>query len=205
MFTGIITGRGRLAKIKWELNRLTYAVMFPDDLLEGLVPGASVSIDGACQTVTQIEGNLVWFDAIQETLDKTTLSLLREGDLVNLERAAKMGDELGGHLLSGHVFGTVLLAHVQENIYILHYPEHIDRYLFEKGFVAIDGISLTIASLNREKNCFSIHLIPETLKRTTLALKKPGSRINLEIDSMTQAVVETTERVLKERELAFST
>lgn len=197
MFTGIVSGRGKIAKKEFLKNRLSYAIAFPEDLLEGLKIGASVSIDGACQTVTKIDGSLVWFDAIKETLDKTTLGLFEIDDEVNLERSAKLGDEIGGHLLSGHVFGTIIISSIKENIYTFQFPKEWSRYLFEKGYVAIDGISLTIASIDKGKNCFSIHLIPETLKRTTLGSKKPGAQINLELDALTQAVVETTERMLQ--------
>lgn len=195
MFAGIVGGKGKVAKAEWSDNRLNYVLAFPQDLLEGLKIGASVSVDGVCQTVTSIQGHLVWFDAIMETLQKTTLNALKEGDFVNLERALKLGDEIGGHLLSGHIYGTASLISIKENTYTFQCPQGWTKYLFEKGFIAIDGVSLTLGAVDRKEGLFSVHLIPETLRTTSLGAKKPNSLLNLEFDSLTQVAVETIERL----------
>lgn len=197
MFTGIVRATALIAALELKGNVLRYAVDFPSHYLKGLEKGASVSIDGVCQTVVKIENNWVWFEAIDETLFRTTLGTLKQGTRVNLERSARLGDEIGGHLLSGHVFGAVTLVNIKENIYTLQCPPEWTKYLFSKGFVALDGMSLTLVSVNRAQGLFTVHLIPETLKQTIIGKKLVGDQMNLEFDAMTQAVVETTERILK--------
>lgn len=189
MFTGIIRAIGEVAELKKKEGLLQYAVSFPHKDLEC---GASVSIDGVCQTVVKIENGQVWFDAIDETLKRTTFDSLHIGQKVNIERSAKIGDEIGGHLLSGHIYGTALLSHIEGNIYTFTLPPDWMKYLFSKGYIAIDGISLTLVDV--EKGKFTVHLIPETLQRTTLGTKRPGDRVNIEFDALTQAAVETVER-----------
>lgn len=191
MFTGIIQTIGTVVEVHKEGNRLHYALSFP---FEGLKIGASVSIDGVCQTVVKIEGASVFFDAIDETLARTTLDTLSVGKRVNIERAAKIGDEIGGHLLSGHIFGTVTLENIEQNVYTFTCPPEWMKYLFEKGFIALDGASLTLVEV--AEGHFTVHLIPETLKRTTLGAKKVGERVNVEFDALTQAAVETVERLI---------
>ncbi len=176
---------------------LRYSVELPGELLAGLEKGASVSIDGVCQTVVAIEEREVFFDAIGETLSRTTLDALAPGREVNIERAAKLGDEIGGHLLSGHIFGTAVLQKVEGNIYTFSHPHEWTRYLFPKGYVVIDGTSLTLVAV--QKGTFTVHLIPETLQRTTLGNKAVGERVNLEFDALIQAAVETVERILYEQ------
>lgn len=191
MFTGIVHAIGEVVELKKKEGLLQYAVAFPHEKLE---LGASVSIDGVCQTVVNMENDKVWFDAIEETLQRTTLGNLEAGRKVNIERAAKIGDEIGGHLLSGHIYGTARLARIEGNIYAFAIPREWMKYVFAKGFIAIDGISLTLVDVKEAE--FTVHLIPETLKRTTLGAKKPGDRVNLEFDALTQAAVETVERII---------
>lgn len=194
MFTGIVKGVFPVSSVQNE-GILRYAVAMPENLREGLEIGASVSIDGVCQTVVKIEGDHVYFDAIEETLRVTTLNGLQEGDQVNVERSLRMGDEVGGHLLSGHVIDTAqILEKIEEKgetIIRFAVSEGLKKYLFAKGYVAIDGISLTIVGIDP----LSVHLIPETLKMTTLGFKKPGDLVNIEIDQQTQVIVETIERM----------
>lgn len=139
---------------------------------------------------------------MQETLRITNLGKLQVGDEVNVERAMKMSDEIGGHLLSGHVYSMALIDEIirTENNYQIWFklPEpHLIKYILTKGYIAIDGISLTIAEV--ENGRFCVNLIPETLQRTIIAQKKIGDKVNLEIDSQTQAVVDTVERYLAEK------
>ena len=150
-------------------------------------------------TVTSQKDSVVNFDAIQETLSRTTLGQAIEGDMVNLERALKMGDELGGHLLSGHIMSTSSIISKKNNgegIDIkISLNEKLKSFVMEKGYIAIDGISLTVGTV--ENNSFNIHLIPETLERTTINSKIEGSMVNIEIDSITQAVVSTVSAIMK--------
>lgn len=198
MFTGIVQALAKISALQKKNSILRYAVNFPSELLLDLKRGASVSIDGTCQTVVDIEGNEVWFEAIEVTLAVTTLNSLEIGSSVNVERSLKMGDEIGGHLLSGHVYGKLPIASIEENIYTFKCPAEWMKYLFPKGFIALDGVSLTLAAVTKELACFSVHLIPETLKRTTLGHKKEGSFVNLEFDAMTLATVDTVLRYSSE-------
>jgi riboflavin synthase len=193
MFTGIVQSIQKIIQMrKGDNGALTYAI----DYYEPVPIGNSVSINGVCQTVVKQDEEGLWFDAIEETLNKTNLSSLQPGQEVNCERAARFGDEIGGHLLSGHIVCTVPLKSIHNNIYTFLVPGHWRKYLFEKGYVALDGISLTIVSMNQESGELSVHLIPETLKRTTLGKQEISAQINLEIDALTQAVVERTEAFL---------
>ena len=174
----------------------------PIDLLDDLKLGASIAHNGVCLTVTRIDGDLLSFDLMQETLRITNLGKLQVGDEVNVERAMKMSDEIGGHLLSGHVYSMALIDEIirTENNYQIWFklPEpHLIKYILTKGYIAIDGISLTIGAV--ENGRFCVNLIPETLQRTIIAQKKIGDKVNLEIDSQTQAVVDTVERYLAEK------
>ena len=198
MFTGIVAGMGRVESIDGEeLVRLV--INFSTVSTEGLEVGASVSVNGVCLTAVEITGSTVAFDVISETLDLTTLGTLAEGNWVNLERALKVGDEIGGHLLSGHVMGTgeiIVREETDENTdLVIDCPTDIMRFIQPKGYIAIDGISLTVGRV--EENTFSLHIIPETLRLTTLGVKGLGSNVNLEVDSMTQTIVATVERMME--------
>ena len=143
-----------------------------------------------------MEGTEVCFDAIEETLDRTTLGELNQGHMVNVERSLRMGDELGGHILSGHVMTTAkIIGRIErgEGLDLLvENPIQARPYILEKGFIAIDGMSLTIGEVSDES--FALHIIPETLRITTIGGKGVSDNVNIEIDSRTQAVVETVMR-----------
>lgn len=198
MFTGIIQKVVKVAEIIKQEELLSYALYFDKDLKKKLLIGASVSIDGICQTVTKIEGDLVWFDAIKESLDKTTLGTLLKGSEVNIERAAKIGDEIGGHLVSGHICCRAQIFSIKKNIYTLTAPSYWLQFIFPKGFVALNGMSLTVCEIIDEKY-FTVHLIPETLKRTTMGTKSVGDEVNLEVDYLVQAYLTKREHYGKER------
>ena len=200
MFTGIVAGMGRVESIEGdELVRLV--INFSTVSTEGLEIGASVSVNGVCLTAVEITGSTVAFDVIAETLNLTTLGTLAEGNWVNLERALKVGDEIGGHLLSGHIMGTgeiIVREETDENTdLVIDCPADIMRFIQPKGYIAIDGISLTVGRV--EENTFSLHIIPETLRLTTLGVKGLGSDVNLEVDSMTQTIVATVERMMEDK------
>ena len=195
MFTGIIQGTGCVQSVRRD-SIVTIDVQIPST--EGLEIGASVSIDGVCLTATSVS-DTVTFDVIPETLERTTLGSLSSGSNVNVERALKFGDELGGHLLSGHSMGTAEIVAVENQDYTIQCPPEMAEYIQEKGYIAGDGISLTIGKTSG-KGGFDVHIIPETLRLTTLGSKGVGDQVNIEIDAMTQAVVETTKRLMESKE-----
>jgi len=195
MFTGIIQGTGCIQSVRGD-SIVTIDVQIPST--DGLEIGASVSIDGVCLTATSVS-DTVTFDVIPETLDRTTLGSLSSGSNVNVERALKFGDELGGHLLSGHIMGTAEIVAVENQDYTIQCPPEMAEYIQEKGYIAVDGISLTIGKTSG-KGGFDVHIIPETLRLTTLGSKGVGDQVNIEIDAMTQAVVETTKRLMESKE-----
>lgn len=205
MFTGIVQGTAEIVAIEEKELFRTHTVRLPAELLPGLALGASVAHNGCCLTVTAIDGDCVSFDLIKETLRITNLGELQVGDIVNIERAAKFSDEIGGHLMSGHIMTTAEICKIiqsennREVWFKLQDAEQI-KYILHKGFVGIDGISLTVGDVTKSKFC--VHLIPETLERTTLGAKKLGHRVNIEIDPHTQAIVDTVERVLAQRDAA---
>lgn len=202
MFTGITRGTYEVVATQTSGTVLTYTVALPDTLCTGLQLGASVAIDGVCQTVVRIDGCQVTFDAIQETLACTTLDSLRVGSKVSVERSMRAGDEIGGHEVSGHVVGTGQIAervhHEGVCDICVAVPQDWMRYLLPKGFVAVDGSSLTIGQ-TEPSGRFWIHLIPETLRLTNLGHKAVGEQVNIELDSRTVAIVDTVERVLAQR------
>ena len=199
MFTGIVQGFCPVVAVHAQRN-LRHLRLLMSGLVADLALGASVAVNGTCLTVTQIDGQEVAFDVIQETLDHTNLGLIEVGTRVNVERSLQFGDEIGGHVLSGHVSSKVQVSALQqdENMRVLRCSVPIQwmKYLLHKGFVALDGASLTIASVDTQSNEFAVALIPETIARTSLGAIEEGDWLNLEIDKQTQAVVDTTERLL---------
>ncbi|MDH5784139.1 MAG: riboflavin synthase subunit alpha [Chromatiales bacterium] len=202
MFTGIVQGTAEVVQIDEREKFRTHVVRLPEALLPGLAPGASVAHNGCCLTVVKIDGDSVSFDLMQETLKVTNLGELKVGGVVNVERAARFGDEIGGHAMSGHILTTAEVTKVIEspNNHQIWFrlPQQWMKYVFTKGYIGIDGISLTIGDV--EGNEFNVNLIPETLQRTNIGTRKTGDRINIEIDPQTQAIVDTVERVMGERE-----
>ena len=176
----------------------THTVELPEDMAGGLQTGASVAHNGCCLTVTETDGRIARFDLMAETLDKTNLGRLKAGDLVNLERAARFGDEIGGHLMSGHITATTEILRIErtEHNTTMHFalPAALKPYILPKGFVGLDGCSLTIGNVGEDSFC--VHLIPETLRRTLFGTRQAGDTVNLEIDPQTQAVVDTVGRIL---------
>jgi len=201
MFSGITRGLHSVVDVSREPGLLHFAVELGDYGAD-LAPGASVSIEGVCQTVTRFADGVAHFDAIQETLDKTTLGELSVGMEVSVERSARFGDELGGHEVSGHVTGTGTLSErVVEGHDVrlrITVPEDWMRFILPKGFIALDGSSLTVGA-DLGEDYFDVFLIPETLRLTRFGDKPVGARINVEPDPKTVAIVHTVERVLAQR------
>ena len=203
MFTGIVKGRATVREIEKRQGLYTLKIAFPKDFDEGLEIGASVAVDGVCLTVTAHAPGEASFDVMQESLARTTLIDLSAGDEVNVERAARDGAEIGGHPLSGHVDCTAEIVSVEtpENNRVLRFqlaPEWA-RYVFAKGYIAVNGCSLTVSDMDRSTGQFSVWLIPETLRVTTFEAKGPGDRANIEIERGTQVTVDTIRGYLDER------
>lgn len=198
MFTGIVQGAAEVVGIDEKERFRTHRIRMPAGQTAGLAPGASVAHNGCCLTVVAVDGELVSFDLMQETLRVTNLGELGIGDKVNVERAARFGDEIGGHQMSGHIICTAEVTRViesQNNRQVwFRMPDALMKYVFTKGYIGVDGISLTIGDV--EGSDFNVNLIPETLARTNMASRRPGDRVNIEIDPQTQAIVDTVERVL---------
>lgn len=209
MFTGIVQGTAEVVAIK-ELEQFrTHVLRMPAEMREGLKTGASVAHNGVCLTATAIDGECVSFDLMRETLRLTNLGAVTEGSRVNIERAARFGDEIGGHSMSGHVICMATLSEIEEapnnrRLWFTLSPE-IGRFVFEKGYIGVDGISLTVGEVERNEQsdavAFCVNLIPETLARTSLGDRQVGDNVNIEIDPQTQVIVETVERMLSSRGL----
>lgn len=202
MFTGIVQGTAQIKAIIEKANFRTHVVEMPQEMLKGLQIGASVAHNGVCLTVTTIRDNLVSFDLMQETLKITNLGELKVGDFVNIERAMQMGTEIGGHILSGHVYCTADIVErlpSENNLQIWFQLPNQDtmKYVLTKGFIAVDGISLTIGEVREQRFC--VNLIPETIHRTLIGKKAVGEKVNIEIDPQTQAIVDTVERYLAQK------
>lgn len=205
MFTGIVQGIARVVSVDEKPDFRTHIVELPAPLLVGLKVGASVAHNGCCLTVTAINGAQVSFDLMKETLRLTNLGEIQQGDYVNVERAATLSDEIGGHLMSGHIMTTAEITRIvtSENnrqIWFTVQEPALMKYILYKGYIGIDGISLTVGETSATRFC--VHLIPETLQCTTLGSKKLGNRVNIEIDPQTQTIVDTVERVLAARDTA---
>lgn len=204
MFTGIVQGIAHITQVVVKDDHTRLSIEFPPQALSGIEIGASVSISGCCLTVVAVAGTQLQFDLVHETLRRTTLGSLAPEAPVNFERSLKFGDEIGGHLLSGHVDTVVTVVSVKNAPETKEVTFAVDphwmKFIFSKGYVALNGASLTVVEVNRESATFSVALIPETLARTTFSSVKVGDRLNIEIDKSTQVIVETIERIMKERE-----
>ena len=200
MFTGIVAASCEVVATEQgkEVRSIVVDLSDYDDDLE---IGASVAIDGVCMTVVSSIDGHVRFEAIPETLERTTVGLLKQGSRVNIERSLRMGDELGGHILSGHIMSTArILQRTQKGEGIDLLIEHqadTKPYILEKGYIAVDGMSLTVGEVQSEG--FNLHIIPETLRITTIGAKTEGDLVNIEVDSRTQAVVDTIRSMEGER------
>ncbi|MBI4831463.1 MAG: riboflavin synthase [Candidatus Lindowbacteria bacterium] len=182
MFTGIIQEIGTILRI--SPGQACKIVIRAKKLLKGMELGDSVSVDGACLTVTRSDKESFHVDAMPETIEKTTLKYLQVGSRVNMESSLKVGDKMGGHWVTGHVDGTGNILSTQKVgnsvIYEISLSRELSEYLVQKGSVAIDGISLTMIDCGHE--AFTVGLIPHTLQHTTLGEKGVGDYVNLETD-----------------------
>lgn len=202
MFTGIVQTLARVHAIEDHGDFRRHILDMDPIFCKNLQLGASIAHNGCCLTVVAIHHQLIAFDLIQSTLAITNLGQLKVNDLINIERAAVLGDEIGGHLMSGHIMAQATIIEQidtpNNRTLWLSVPEHCAPYLFDKGYVGLDGVSLTIGSVRQASFC--VHLIPETLKRTNFAWKTVGDTLNLEIDPQTQTIVDTVRRELQKHQ-----
>jgi riboflavin synthase len=189
MFTGLVEALGTVRRIDsaGSGKRLTIAER---DLAAGAAAGDSIAINGACLTVVEHDEETLSFQAGPETLQRTNLGELKAGDRVNLERALRLGDRLGGHLVQGHIDGVAQIAASRREgeweLVWFQCPAELTAQMVPKGSVTVDGVSLTLVEVAGDR--FSVALIPHTLKNTTLGLKKPGAHVNLETDILAKYV-----------------
>lgn len=186
MFTGIIEGLGTIMRFDKNTKTRSEAKMMINlgKLAKGLQVGDSVAINGVCLTAIHIAKGIARFEMVGETIKKTNLGSLENGDRVNIERSLKMGDRLEGHFVLGHVDGPGIISKINEQpnqvqIWI-ELPKQLSKYVAKKGSITVDGISLTI--VDKIKNKFSVSIIPHTMKVTNLGLKKIGDKVNIETD-----------------------
>lgn len=201
MFTGIVAGQGYINKIKNNVDYASITIKAPAGFSKNLKRGASVAVNGVCLTAKKGATDLLEFDVITETLEKTNFKLLSKGNKVNLERSMKANTEIGGHLVSGHIHGVGVIKSINDRGQTMDLriqpPASLMEYLFYKGYVGLNGCSLTIGKVF--KSSFNIHLIPETIKVTNFQKMKKGDLINIEIDQTTINTVETIKKIMLER------
>jgi riboflavin synthase len=185
MFTGIILGVGEIIKKKIKDSGLSLTIDI-GELIKDVKEGSSISVDGACLTIKKIKGSEVVFDIMRETVEKTNLGEKRLNGKVNLEPALKVGDEIGGHFVYGHIDGRGEVAGVEKEgenkLITIKAGKDLMKYIAPRGSVALDGVSLTVARLNG--NNFMVSLMPYSLENTTLDELKVGDKVNLECDML---------------------
>ncbi|WP_158852307.1 riboflavin synthase [Saccharothrix deserti] len=189
MFTGIVEELGEVVAVA-DLPDAARVTIAGPLVTSDAKHGDSISVNGVCLTVVDVAGGAFTADVMRETLTRSSLAKLAEGDKVNLERAAAVGQRLGGHIVQGHVDGTgvVLAREKAEHWEVVHIglPPALARYVVEKGSITVDGVSLTVVAVS--ENEFSVSLIPTTLELTTLGRRAPGDHVNLEVDVLAKYV-----------------
>ena len=198
MFSGIVKGTGKVSKVTSKKDCVSIEIIPPNNFNTRLKKGASVSVDGVCLTSVDTGKIKLKFDVIDETLERTNLKLVKKNSLVNLERSITASTEIGGHLMSGHIHFTGKVNEIisKENTkdFIIGFPKKFKQYILEKGYIGVNGCSLTIGKV--KNNSFNLHLIPETLSITNLKDLVKGDLVNIEIDQNTIAIVETVKNYL---------
>ncbi|QCI17522.1 riboflavin synthase subunit alpha [Buchnera aphidicola (Acyrthosiphon lactucae)] len=203
MFTGIVNGIAIIVLIEKKKKHYSYTIKIPSILSKNLKLGDSISHNGCCLTVKLIDNSYdssyITCDVIEETLKSTNLGTLNIGDSINIERSVKYGDEIGGHIISGHIMSTAKISKMFKSdnnciIWLKMRNTFLMKYVFYKGFICIDGISLTVGDIIGNEFC--VNIIPHTFLSTTIKNKTNGSLMNIEIDFYTQTIVDTTERLI---------
>lgn len=196
MFTGIVEERGTVASIEQLTNAARVAIR-GTVVLSDVKAGDSIAVNGVCLTVVDLGPDFFTADVMEETLKRSSLDAVSAGSEVNLERAARLDSRLGGHLVQGHVDGTGQVLAVEPDDHWtamrISLPADLGRYVVEKGSITVDGVSLTVVSVDDEG--FSVSLIPTTLAETTLGSRQVGDRVNLEVD----AIAKYVERLMQGR------
>ena len=200
MFSGIVQTVGKIESIKDKNHIKTIRIETHGNYLEDIAIGQSVSVDGVCLSLVKKNKEYCEFEAVEETINRTTLGSYKQGTKVNLEKSLKFGDTVGGHFVSGHIHTKGRIVEVEligesKNI-LVEIEEKWIKYLTEKGYISVNGASITIGKVS--KNTFYIHLIPETLKTTNLDELIYDNYVNLEFDQTTIAIVDTTERLINQ-------
>ena len=201
MFSGIVQTVGKIESIKDKNHIKTIRIETHGDYLEDIAIGQSVSVDGVCLSLVKKNKEYCEFEAVEETINRTTLGSYKQGTKVNLEKSLKFGDTVGGHFVSGHIHTRGRIVEVElvgesKNI-LVEIEEKWIKYLTEKGYISVNGASITIGKVS--KNTFYVHLIPETLKTTNLDELIYDNYVNLEFDQATIAIVDTTERLINQK------
>ena len=199
MFTGIVQELGTVTDKEETKAGVRLIVHATEPFLKDLEIGASISVNGVCLTVVEFTKETISFDVIPETLRVTNIEFLSVDSKVNLERSLKFGDEVGGHILSGHISCRAPSKLISSNDEIelrVQCPKEWINYIFHKGYIALNGASLTVA--NKTEDTFSVYLIPETLNATNLSDIKDGDSLNIEVDQTTYAAVKAAEARLEE-------
>ena len=195
MFTGIIEDKGRVLRVEYQGQKKRLTLGLPMNLTEVQL-GDSININGVCLTIVEKKGQTIELDLSPETLQKTVLGGLKEGDQVNLERPLRVTDRLGGHIVTGHIDGIGIIVEKRKEMDFLNLkirvPKSISRYVVKKGSIAIDGISLTVNEYQGEE--IQLTLIPYTLEKTTLMDKKVGDQVNVETDVLGKYVEKLLDR-----------
>ena len=201
MFTGIVSAQGQIQKVLLKPDFITLLIKAPKNFSKNLRRGASVAVNGVCLTVKKGNTDLLEFDVISESLDKTNLKFISLKDKVNLERSMKANSEIGGHLVSGHIHGVGIVKKINDREKTkdlrIQVSSSLIQYFFYKGYVALNGCSLTIGKVM--KSSFDIHLIPETIGVTNFKGMKKGDSVNIEIDQTAINTVETIKKIMLEK------
>jgi riboflavin synthase len=195
MFTGIVEEMGRIVAINRTERRVSLNIKVAT-IYSDIKVGDSISINGTCLTIAYINGDILSFDVIEETLSRTNLGELKINDSVNIERSLRADSRIGGHFVSGHIDyqGRILevLKGSEGAGLKISLPDEFSKFVVEKGSIAVDGVSLTIAGITR--NSFTVYLIPHTLKNTTLGNMKKGSSVNIEVDFLAKYLAKQTQK-----------
>jgi riboflavin synthase len=191
VFSGLIAHVGVVAEIQGDPQRgMTLLIEAPSALAEGVSPGDSVAVNGVCLTVVRLDERTMRFDVVPETIARAAFETLSPGDPVNVELSLRLGERLGGHLVYGHVDANAPIVALEPEgqgfRLSVALPANLRAFIVEKGYVAVDGVSLTVAATTDV--AFEIALIPETARRTTLGAKSPGDRVTIEVDPVARYV-----------------
>ena len=198
MFSGIVQEAGKVIEFEKEKDIFNLSIECSSEFISDLKKGASISVDGVCLTVKDENPEILRFDLVEETIKRTNFQNIKTGDNVNLERSLKMGDEIGGHPVSGHIHGTSKVISIDKRDQSWNVKFSVESfmhdYMLHKGYVAINGCSLTVGEVSNES--FMIHLIPETLSITNLFQLEQDSIVNIELDQNTIIIADMVKKYL---------